>query len=103
MNKNECSEAKRTETNENGGNKMLAILLKTSAEFILCALLIYGFIHEKQVIKFEQRLKRIIVANYRKYRNKKNLHGVQHGKKFRLINGRKNIRSGAYRNGFDVA
>lgn len=83
--------------------KMLAILLKTSVELILSALLIYGFIHEKEVIKFEQRLKRIIVVNYRRYKNKKNKQNVQRARKLRVINGRKSTQGKALHGSFDVA
>ncbi len=83
---------------------MLSVILKTAIEFILCALLIYGFIHEKEVIKFEQRIKRIIVLNYRRNKNKNNIR--KSGRKcarLKIINGRKADKSKPYRKGFDVA
>lgn len=97
MNKNECS-VMQTEV-----TKMLVILLKTSVELILSALLIYGFIHEKEVIKFEQRLKRIIVVNYRRHKNKKHKQNAQQVRRLRVINGRKNTQSKALHGSFDVA
>ena len=42
---------------------MLAIFAKTSIELAVVLLLIYGFIHEKEVIKFEQYVKMVIVVN----------------------------------------
>jgi hypothetical protein len=37
-------------------------------EALVSLLLIYGFMHEDKVIKFEQNIKRIILGNYRRYK-----------------------------------
>jgi hypothetical protein len=37
-------------------------------EVLISLLLIYGFMHEDKVIKFEQNIKRIILGNYRRYK-----------------------------------
>lgn len=68
---------------------MLTILLKTSVEFALVLLLIYGFIHEKEVIKFEQYVKMVIVVNYRRYKKKKKLEQMRKNREFKVINGKK--------------
>ncbi len=82
---------------------MLTILLKTSIEIALALLLIYGFIHEKEVIKFEQYVKMVIVVNYRRYKNKKRLETARQHRQFKLINGRKVKAVNSFANGFDVA
>ena len=51
---------------------MLAIFAKTGIELAVVLLLIYGFIHEKEVIKFEQYVKMVIVVNYRRYKKERN-------------------------------
>ena len=45
--------------------------ITTLIELIVSGLLIYGFMHEDKVIKFEQSIKRIIVGNYRRWRRLK--------------------------------
>ena len=55
---------------------MLAIFAKTSIELAVVLLLIYGFIHEKEVIKFEQYVKMVIVVNYRRYKKRKRIQRI---------------------------
>lgn len=49
-----------------------AFAIRTILEFIVGALLIYGFIHEEKVIAFEQSVKRIVIGNIRHYVRVKN-------------------------------
>lgn len=39
---------------------MTAIFIKTFLEFSIIVLLLYGFVHEKDVIRFEQRLWKVV-------------------------------------------
>ena len=52
---------------------MASIVLKTVFEILAAALLIYGFMHERELIKFEDYLKMVIVVNYRRYKRRKRL------------------------------
>lgn len=45
---------------------MTAIFVKTFFEFLAIALLLYGFVHEKDVIRFEQKLWKAICKAYRR-------------------------------------
>ena len=45
---------------------MTAIFLKTFFEFLAIVLLIYGFVHEKDVIRFEQKLWKAICIHARR-------------------------------------
>ena len=45
---------------------MTGIFVKTFFEFLAVVLLIYGFVHEKDLIRFEQKLGRQIRRAYRK-------------------------------------
>lgn len=36
---------------------MFSILAKTTIEFLVVVLLIYGFVHEQEIIKIEQKIK----------------------------------------------
>ncbi len=68
---------------------MLAIFAKTGIELAVVLLLIYGFIHEKEVIKFEQYVKMVIVVNYRRYKKRKKLEQMRKNRDFRVVKGRK--------------
>ena len=39
---------------------MTTIFIKTFLEFSIIVLLLYGFVHEKDVIRFEQRLWKVV-------------------------------------------
>lgn len=45
-------------------------IITTLIEITVSVLLIYGYIHEEKLIKFEQALKRIIVGHYRRFKRK---------------------------------
>lgn len=81
---------------------MLAIFAKTGIELAVVLLLIYGFIHEKEVIKFEQYVKMVIVVNYRRYKKRKRLEQMKKNRDFRVVNGRK-PRTDSNPHSFDVA
>jgi len=81
---------------------MLAIFAKTGIELAVVLLLIYGFIHEKEVIKFEQYVKMVIVVNYRRYKKRKKLEQMRKNRDFRVVNGRK-PRTDSAPHSFDVA
>ncbi len=81
---------------------MLAIFAKTSIELAVVLLLIYGFIHEKEVIKFEQYVKMVIVVNYRRYKKRRRIEQMKKNREFRVIKGGKSS-NGRTPNSFDVA
>lgn len=81
---------------------MLAIFAKTSIELAVVLLLIYGFIHEKEVIKFEQYVKMVIVVNYRRYKKRKRIEQMKKSREFRVVKGGKSP-NGRTPNSFDVA
>lgn len=81
---------------------MLAIFAKTSIELAVVLLLIYGFIHEKEVIKFEQYVKMVIVVNYRRYKKRKRIEQMKKNREFRVVKGDKSP-NGRTPNSFDVA
>lgn len=65
---------------------------RTIIEFLVIALLLFGFMHEEKVIAFEDNVKRIIVGNIRHYiRNKKRKETIARGEHLRLhcVNSRK--------------
>lgn len=66
---------------------MLAIFAKTTVELAFVLLLIYGFMHEKQLIKFEHYVKMVIVVNYRRYKKRKRLEQMRKNREFKLVNG----------------
>lgn len=68
---------------------MISIFLKTAIEFAMVALLIYGFIHEKKLIEFEQLLMRAIVIKYKLYKRDKKLAEMRKSRDFRVVNGGK--------------
>lgn len=49
----------------------------TILEILVALLLIWGFINEKKLIKFEHRIKIIIVVNYRRYKRRQMLKRLQ--------------------------
>ena len=81
---------------------MLAIFAKTSIELAVVLLLIYGFIHEKEVIKFEQYVKMVIVVNYRRYKKRKKIEQMKKNREFRVVKGGKSP-TGRTPHSFDVA
>ncbi len=81
---------------------MLAIFAKTSIELAVVLLLIYGFIHEKEVIKFEQYIKMVIVVNYRRYKKRKRIEQMKKNRELRVVKGGKSP-NGDAPHSFDVA
>lgn len=82
---------------------MLTILLKSTIEIALSLLLIYGFIHEKEVIKFEQYVKMVIVVNFRRYKKKKALQKARQQRSLKLVKGKRAVNGAAYSNSFNAA
>ena len=68
---------------------MLTIFAKTGLELAFVLLLIYGFIHEDKMIAFEQKLKMIIVVNYRRYKKRKRLEQMRKNREFKVYEGGK--------------
>lgn len=54
--------------------------VQTTLEIIIVLLLLYGFINEEAVIKFEQNVKRIVVGHYRRWKRlrKEKKYGKHH-------------------------
>jgi hypothetical protein len=52
-------------------------IIQTGIELAFALLLIYGFMNEEAIIKFEQNIKRIVVGHYRRW---KRLRGKTNGK-----------------------
>ena len=48
-----------------------AIAVKSALELIGICLLIWGLLHEKKLIAFEQKVWRILFVNYKRYQRKK--------------------------------
>lgn len=65
------------------------IMIKALIEFAFAVLLIYGFAHEKQVIEFEQLLKKAIVIKYKLYKKNKALAEMRKNRDFKVVNGGK--------------
>jgi hypothetical protein len=42
----------------------------TLFEFLFCALLLYGFMHEDKVVAFEKAVKRIVLGHCRRFKRK---------------------------------
>ncbi len=70
---------------------MLAIFVKSAIEFALVILLLYGFAHERQMIEFEQLLKKAIVIKYRIYKKNKRLAEMRKNREFKVVNGSKPV------------
>ena len=66
--------------------------ISSMIELAVIIFLIYGFYKEDKFIAFEQKVKMIIVVNYRRYKRKK--------REFKLVDGG---RKGAERGSFHVA
>lgn len=82
---------------------MLAIAAKTILELAVVLLLIYGFIKEDKVIAFEQKVKMIVVVNYRRYKKRKKLEKIQKERAFKVYDGRKTSSAKKAPNAFHVA
>lgn len=69
----------------------MSVLLaaRTLIELAVVLLLIYGFIKEDKVIEFEQKIKMIIVVNYRRYKKRKRIEKIRKNGDFILYDGSK--------------
>lgn len=56
-------------------------------ELAVILLLIYGFYKEDKVIAFEQKVKMIVVVNYRRYKSKKRLEAMRKNREFKVVDG----------------
>lgn len=65
----------------------LGLAIKSLLELSVILLLIYGFYKEDKVIAFEQKLKMIIVVNYRRYKRRKRLEQMQKNRDFKVVKG----------------
>ncbi len=68
---------------------MFFIVMRSSIEFALIVLLLYGFWNEKKVIEFEQLLKRAIVIRYRLYKKNKRLAEMRKNREFKVVSGKR--------------
>ena len=66
-----------------------ALAIRSALELAFILLLIYGFIKEDKLIAFEQKVRRIIVVNYRRYKRKKRYERMQQERAFRVYDGGK--------------
>ena len=66
-----------------------ALAIRSALELAFILLLIYGFIKEDKLIAFEQKVRRIIVVNYRRYKRKKRYERMQQERAFRVYEGGK--------------
>ena len=82
---------------------MLAIFAKTTLELAMVLLLIYGFMHEKELIKFEHYLKMVVVVNYRRYKKKKRLEQMRKNREFKLVKGGRAVASNCSADTYYVA
>ena len=57
---------------------MTITIIKTLIEFAAVILLIYGFMHEKELIEFEQLLFKAISIKYRLYKKHRALNSKNH-------------------------
>ena len=64
-----------------------ALAIRSALELAFILLLIYGFIKEDKLIAFEQKVRRIIVVNYRRYKRKKRYERMQKERAFRVYEG----------------
>lgn len=65
-----------------------AIAVKSALELIGICLLIWGLLHEKKLIAFEQKIWRILFVNYRRYQRKKRYAKMQKTRAFRVVDGK---------------
>lgn len=74
--------------------------ISSMIELAVIIFLIYGFYKEDKFIVFEQKVKMIIVVNYRRYKRKKRIEQMRKNREFKLVDGG---RKGAERGSFHVA
>ena len=74
--------------------------ISSMIELAVIIFLIYGFYKEDKFIAFEQKVKMIIVVNYRRYMRKKRIEQMRKNREFKLVDGG---RKGAERGSFHVA
>ena len=74
--------------------------ISSMIELAVIIFLIYGFYKEDKFIAFEQKIKMIIVDNYRRYKRKKRIEQMRKNREFKLVDGG---RKGAERGSFHVA
>ena len=74
--------------------------ISSMIELAVIIFLIYGFYKEDKFIAFEQKVKMIIVVNYRRYKRKKRVEQMRKNREFKLVDGG---RKGAERGSFHVA
>lgn len=74
--------------------------ISSMIELAVIIFLIYGFYKEDKFISFEQKVKMIIVVNYRRYKRKKRIEQMRKNREFKLVDGG---RKGAERGSFHVA
>ena len=74
--------------------------ISSMIELAVIIFLIYGFYKEDKFIAFEQKVKMIIVVNYRRYQRKKRIEQMRKNREFKLVDGG---RKGAERGSFHVA
>lgn len=65
-----------------------AIAIKSALELLGICLLIWGLLHEKKLVAFEQKVWRILYVNYKRYQRKKNYQKIQKTRDFRVVNGK---------------
>ena len=74
--------------------------ISSMIELAVIIFLIYGFYKEDKFIAYEQKVKMIIVDNYRRYKRKKRIEQMRKNREFKLVDGG---RKGAERGSFHVA
>lgn len=74
--------------------------ISSMIELAVIIFLIYRFYKEDKFIAFEQKVKMIIVVNYRRYKRKKRIEQMRKNREFKLVDGG---RKGTERGSFHVA
>ena len=64
---------------------MAAIILRTSLEIFAAALLIFGFMHEREIIRIENYLIMSIKVKYRRYKRRKRIEQMRKNRELRLV------------------
>lgn len=64
-----------------------AIAIKSALELLGICLLIWGLLHEKKLVAFEQKVWRILFVNYKRYQRKKRYAKMQKNRDFRVVDG----------------
>ena len=59
--------------------------ISSMIELAVIIFLIYGFYKEDKFIAFEQKVKMIIVVNYRRYKRKKRIEQMRKNREFKLL------------------